>query len=147
MGSRWLRAKSKFLSFKDVKEILHSHLNYVVPDTKKWEQTAAYHLDKHTLVDAFVKNSGLGFAIPYLHNGQPYDYMPDFIARLKTEPLIQLILETKGYDPLAEVKKGAAERWVNAVNGDGSYGRWAYAMVRETSEVNGVVTKTAEGAN
>ena len=69
--------------------------------------------------------------------------MPDFIVRLKTDPPIHLILETKGYDPLAEVKKGAAERWVSAVNADGTYGRWAYEMVRQTTEVNDVVMKAA----
>ena len=120
---------------KEPKEVVHCHLNYVVPDTKKWEQQAAYYLDKHLMVDAFVKNAGLGFAIPYLYNGQHHDYMPDFIVRLKTEPPIHFILETKGYDPLAEVKKGAAERWVNAVNADGTYGRSAYQMVRQTGEV------------
>ena len=51
--------------------------------------------------DAFVKNAGLGFAIPYLHNGQMHDYVPDFIIRLKT-PDLHLILETKGYDPLGK---------------------------------------------
>jgi len=74
-------------------------LNYVVPDTAKWEQAAAYYIDGHELVDAFVKNAGLCFAIPYLYNGQMHDYMPDFIIRLKTNPSIHLILETKGYDP------------------------------------------------
>ena len=82
-------------------------------------------------VDAFVKNSGLGFAIPYLHNGQMHDYVPDFIVRLKTEPASHLILETKGYDPLEEVKAAAAERWVAAVNADGTYGPWAYTSREE----------------
>src|ERR1019366_6790391 len=54
-----------------------SHVNYVVPDTKRWEQSAAYYVDKHPAVHSFVKNAGLGFAIPYLHNGQMHDYMPD----------------------------------------------------------------------
>ncbi len=136
-------AEVDFWTGKEPKEVLHCHLNYVVPDTKKWEQQAAYYLDKHPMVDAFVKNAGLGFAIPYLHNGQPHDYMPDFIARLKTKPLVQLILETKGYDPLAEVKAAAAQRWVKAVNADGTYGRWAYAMVRQVNEVNETLTKAA----
>ena len=136
-------AEVDFWTSKDPKEVLHCHLNYVIPDTKKWEQQAAYYLDKHPMVDAFVKNAGLGFAIPYLHNGQPHDYMPDFIVRLKTEPPTHLILETKGYDPLAETKAGAAERWVNAVNADGTYGRWAYAMVRQTTEVNDAVVGAA----
>jgi type III restriction enzyme len=134
-------AEVDFWTSKEPREVIHCHLNYVVPDTKKWEQQAAYYIDKHPMVDAFVKNAGLGFAIPYLYNGQPHDYMPDFIVRLKTEPPIHLILETKGYDPLAETKAGAAKRWVDAVNADGTYGRWAYAMVRQVGEVSETVTK------
>ena len=64
-------------------EIVRSHVNYVVPDTKRWEQSAAYYIDKHNAVHSFVKNAGLGFAVPYLYNGQMHDYMPDFIIRLK----------------------------------------------------------------
>ncbi|MCP9470942.1 MAG: hypothetical protein NNA31_13195 [Nitrospira sp.] len=104
-------------------------------DTKQWEQSAAYYLDRHETVEAFVKNAGLGFAIPYLHNGQMHDYVPDFIVRLKTEPASYLILETKGYDPLEEVKGAAAERWVAAVNADGTYGTWRYAVIKKVSDV------------
>jgi type III restriction enzyme len=132
-------AEVDFWTSKEPKEVLHCHLNYVVPDTKKWEQQAAYYLDTHPSVDAFVKNSGLGFAIPYLHNGDPHDYVPDFIVRLKTEPPIHLVLETKGYDPLAEVKSGAAQRWVNAVNADGTYGRWGYAVARKTTDITEII--------
>jgi type III restriction enzyme len=46
-----------------------------------------------------------------------------------------LILETKGYDPLTDVKKAAAERWVAAVNAEGSYGRWGYALVKDVAEI------------
>jgi type III restriction enzyme len=127
-------AEVDYWTSREPREVIHCHLNYVVPDTKKWEQQAAYLIDKNAIVDAFVKNAGLGFAIPYLYNGQPHDYMPDFIVRLKIESPVHLILETKGYDPLAEVKKGAAERWVRAVNADGTYGTWAYAIVRQVSE-------------
>jgi type III restriction enzyme len=49
-----------------------------------------------------------------------HDYMPDFIIRSKTDPLIHLILETRGYDPREGVKRAAAERWVAAVNAEGS---------------------------
>lgn len=81
-------------------------------------------MDTHPKVEAFVKNAGLGFAIPYLHNGQPHDYVPDFILRLAGSPAVHLILETKGFDELAEVKAAAAERWVAAVNADGQFGAW-----------------------
>jgi type III restriction enzyme len=126
---------------RDVREVVQSHLNYVVADTKQWEQSAAYILDTHPSVDAFVKNAGLGFAIPYLHNGQPHDYIPDFIVRLKTNPAMHVILETKGYDELKEVKKQAAERWVNAVNADGSYGEWRYEIVLRPTDVAACIAK------
>ena len=133
-----------FWTSREPREVLHSHLNYVVPDTTRWEQQAAYYIDTHLAVDAFVKNSGLGFAVPYLYNGQMHDYIPDFIVRLKGQPPVSLILETKGYDPLADVKRAAAERWVAAVNAEGSYGEWAYRMVRSTTEVRGVISGVAK---
>ncbi len=136
-------AKVDFWTSRDVREVIHSHLNYVVADTKKWEQAAAYTIDKHEKADAFVKNAGLGFAIPYLHNGQPHDYMPDFIIRLKCEPPIQLILETKGFDELAEIKSQAAKRWTAAVNAEGSYGLWKYAVARKPEEVSKRIDEAA----
>jgi type III restriction enzyme len=120
---------------RDVREVVHSHVNYVVADTQRWEQSAAYAIDTHQDVAAFVKNAGLGFAIPYLHNGQPHDYVPDFLIRLKHTSPFHLILETKGYDPLSEVKTQAAQRWVHAVNADGSYGSWHYTVARKPEEV------------
>ena len=46
-----------------------------------------------------------------------------------------MILETKGFDELAEVKAAGAERWVAAVNADGQHGRWRFAMARRVAEV------------
>ena len=129
---------------REVREVIHCHLNYVVADTKQWEQSAAYVIDTHPGVEAFVKNAGLGFAVPYLHNGQMHDYVPDFIIRLKDVPETFLILETKGYDEQAEIKAQAAQRWVNAVNADGRYGRWAYAVARRPEEVRKRIDEAVE---
>jgi type III restriction enzyme len=126
-----------FWTSRDVREVVHSQVNFVVADTDKWEQTAAYFIDKHPAVAAFAKNAGLGFAIPYFHNGQMHDYVPDFLIRLKSDPPMHLILETKGYDELEDVKRAAAERWVNAVNAEGSYGRWAYRVAKKPTDVAG----------
>jgi type III restriction enzyme len=120
---------------------LHSHVKYVVADTKQWEQAAAFQIDKHPRVRAFVKNQGLGFAIPYMHNGQMHDYIPDFIVRLDNG--VHLILETKGYDPLDEVKAAAAYRWVDAVNADGSFGEWRYEVCRDTALITGILDRQA----
>ena len=127
---------------KDVREVSKSHLNYVVADTVKWEQQAAYVLDTHPAVESFAKNAGLGFAVPYIYNGQPHDYVPDFIVRSKADRAAYLILETKGFDDLAEVKAAAAARWVAAVNADGRFGRWAYAMTRKVDDVRRVLERS-----
>jgi type III restriction enzyme len=122
-----------------VREVLRSHVNYVVADTAKWEQSAAYYIDTHSAVRSFVKNAGLGFAIPYIHNGEPHDYVPDFIIRLDREGERYMILETKGFDPLKEVKEQAANRWVAAVNADRRYGKWQYRVASHPSEVRQIL--------
>jgi len=133
---------------RDVRQVTKSHLNYVVADTRKWEQQAAYILDTHGVVRSFAKNAGLGFAIPYIHNGQPHDFVPDFLVQLEGEPATMLILETKGFDELAEVKKAAAERRVAAVNADGQFGRWQFAMARSVEAVREIVgSVTAAGGS
>jgi type III restriction enzyme len=132
-----------FWTSKPVREVVHSHLNYVVADTKTWEQSAAYRIDNHKRVGAFVKNQGLGFAIPYLFNGQMHDYLPDFIVRLDNG--VQLILETKGYDERAEVKKAASQRWIDAMNVDGSFGTWCYRITHKPNEIPGIIDSVGEG--
>jgi type III restriction enzyme len=136
-------AEVDFWTSREPREVIHSHVNFIVPDTMRWEQSAAYLIDIHPAVESFVKNAGLGFAIPYLHNGQMHDYMPDFIVHLKTEPAIHLILETKGFDPLEEKKRAAAERWVAAVNADGNYGSWDYALAKKPLEVPELLQRSA----
>lgn len=99
----------------------------------KWEQSAAYRLDASPHVAAFVKNQGLGFAIPYLHVGGDHEYVPDFVVRLENG--VRLILETKGHDDLEHIKAQAAERWVRAVNADGRHGEWRYAVAHDVNEI------------
>jgi type III restriction enzyme len=130
-----------FWTSKEVREVRKSHLNYAVMDTKTWEQSAAFYLDTHPKVAAWVKNTNLGLAIPYTHNGQPHDYLPDFIVRLEGEGQRTLILETKGFDVTADVKKEAAERWVKAVNADGRFGLWSYVMVKDAGKIKAALSE------
>jgi type III restriction enzyme len=132
-----------FWTSKKVRDVRKSHLNYVVQDSK-WEQSAAYHLDHHARVVAFVKNQGLGFAIPYLHDGGLHNYIPDFIVRL--DNCVDLVLETKGHDVLEDVKRQAADRWVRAVNADGSFGEWRYELVHNMNEIPGLLDDAAARA-
>lgn len=127
-----------FWTAREVRGCRRSHLNLIVCDTAKWEQSTAYYLDKHPLVEAFARNAGLGLTIPYLHDGEAHDYVPDFVARIRSgESIVNLIVETKGYDPLAETKRAAAERWVAAVNADGKHGNWKYLLVRKPTDIWG----------
>lgn len=124
-----------FWTSREVREVVRSHVNYVVADTARWEQSAAYYLDTDPAVASFVKNAGLGLGIPYLHDGQQHEYLPDFVVRLAGAAERYLLLETKGYDPLKETKVAAARRWCAAVNHAGSYGSWAYAIVEAPERV------------
>jgi type III restriction enzyme len=130
---------------KPVREVAHCHLNFVVADTQVWEQSVAARLDKAPSVEAFVKNQFLGFAIPYYFNGQDHEYYPDFLVRLKGgDRPFTLILEVKGRpDEEVEVKAQAAQRWVDAVNAEGSFGRWGYAILRDPRETFAVVEEWA----
>jgi type III restriction enzyme len=134
-------AEVDFWTTKPVRETAKSHLNYVVADTKQWEQAAAYYLEASDRVVAYVKDQGLGFAIPYLHDGEGHDYIPDFIVRLDNG--VRLVLETKGHDPLEEVKAAAARRWCDAVNADGSFGEWRYAVAHEMPEIPNLLERSA----
>lgn len=55
-----------------------------------------------------------------------------------------LILENKGYDPLASAKEAGARRWVAAVNAEGSYGRWAYRLIKSPTDTPEAVRAAAD---
>jgi type III restriction enzyme len=139
-------AEVGFWTSKPVREVLKCHLNAMVADTARWEESAAYFLDTHDAVRAFVKNDHLGFAIPYLHDDEVHEYVPDFIVRLAVDGDHFLILEVKGFDPLKELKAQAAQRWVAAVNADGRYGRWQYAVATSPTATAQLVAGAASRA-
>lgn len=113
---------------KEPMPVLRSHVNVVVADSQ-WERIAATVLDSHPRVEAFVKNSGLGFAIPYTLRGTSHDYLPDFVVRVEGGQR-HLIVEIKGVtDEQTNAKKRAAEQWCEAVTGDGSFGRWDFLQI------------------
>jgi type III restriction enzyme len=135
-----------FWTSREVREVTRSPVNYVVADTKKWEQSAAYYIDTHPGVQAFVKNAGLGLGIPYLHNGQQHEYVPDFVVRMEDVEERYLMLETKGYDPLKDIKAAAAIRWCAAVNHHGGYGRWSYHVASAPEQIRAVLGEALHAA-
>ncbi len=99
---------------------------------------------------SFVKNSGLGFAIPYLHSGTGHDYMPDFIATLAHDHNRHVIVETKGLDDRLAQKSSAARRWAEAINRDGRFGKWSYLLLQDRARIaqeiaDGLAKAASEG--
>ena len=56
---------------------------------------------------------------------------------------MHLILETKGYDPLAEVKAGRGGALGAAVNADAKFGVWRFMLARSIPAVRELVDKAA----
>jgi type III restriction enzyme len=114
--------------------VQRSHVNFVVADSQ-WERIAATVLDTHPRVETFVKNSGLGFAIPYTLRGTAHDYLPDFVAKLDGGQR-HLIIEIKGViDEQSDAKKRAAQQWCEAVSGWGEQGRWDFMQLESRQTI------------
>ena len=131
------RGNTLYVDFHTTKTIFpvdRCHLNAMVADTKKWEQSAAFLLDAHPGVTKWVKNDRLGFFIPYRHHGLPAKYVPDFIVGTDADE--NVVVEIKGQvTDMADAKAKAAQRWVAAVNRLGDYGTWRYLFVTDPGRV------------
>lgn len=127
------RGSTRYVDFHTTKPICPAdkcHLNAMVADTEKWEQSAGFVLDTHPAVTRWVKNEHLGLRIPYRKHGVSAHYYPDFIAVLTTG--LTLLIEIKGrYADDADLKAKAAQRWVAAVNRCGDYGTWQYLVITD----------------
>jgi type III restriction enzyme len=114
-----------FHTGKELHEVQRCHLNAAVFDSD-WERQAAELLDSHLAVAAWVKNDRLGLVVPYRKDGTPRKYLPDFLVDLRNGR--HVIVEIKGQEGDAAIKKAAAERWCRAVSNDGRYGKWTYRL-------------------
>lgn len=116
-------SSTKYVNGNTVKEVYateKSHINFVVMDSN-WEAICAKTLEEIEMVECYVKNQFLGFAIPYTKDGKDHHYFPDFIVRIKSnhQPLTtkNLIIEISGMSKDKAEKKWFVEnRWLPAVN-------------------------------
>jgi len=139
-----IRSTSEMLTWytgKPCEPTKKSHINFCVFDST-WEATEAFHIDRNRSVEAWVKNDHLGFEIVYVFRGVVRKYRPDFMIRLTNG--VQLVLEVKGQDvPEAKAKHSALAEWVNAVNGHGGFGEWAWDVSFDISDVDEKLAKHA----
>lgn len=132
-----------FLTTKEVRETVKSHVNYVVADTEEWEQGVAKKLEQMPEVLAYVKNQNLGFSIPYEHQGAAHHYITDFIVILEMQDKskLNLLIEVTGKkDEKKKIKvKTAREFWIPAINNFGKYGKWAILEVQDIHETQNLI--------
>lgn len=131
------------------KKILHetapdkSHVNYAVCDSG-WEEILCRVVEEHPQTLAYVKNSGLGFEVPYMIGNEQKLYLPDFIILVDDghgqEDPLHLVAEVKGYRYVdANAKKSTMETyWIPGVNKLNTYGRWAFVELNEEHFTGGI---------
>jgi type III restriction enzyme len=110
-----------------------SHVNLCVFDST-WEASEAFELDRSKHVSAWVKNDHLGLQIAYVYQGIVKKYRPDFLIRLLSG--VMLVLEVKGQDSQEnKTKREFLDEWVRAVNAQGGFGVWAWAVSKHTKDI------------
>jgi len=120
----------------------HSHISHVVLDST-WEGSEAFQIDADKSVLAWVKNDHLGFVINYVFRGVFHKFYPDFLIKLSNGKM--LILEVKGKDDQQQrTKRDFLNEWIKAMNSDGRFGKWAWAVSFRTSDIKDILRKQSE---
>ncbi|MCD8289913.1 MAG: hypothetical protein LUC91_00235 [Prevotella sp.] len=133
---------------KDVYPTVKSHVNYVVADTSSWEQIAAKTLEELPQVVRYVKNHFLDFKIPYLDGSIEHNYIPDFIAVVKTadDKEANLIIEISGFsnDKTGHKdlkRKYTNDYWLPAANSLNTYGKWDFIEISDIDNIKALLTE------
>ncbi len=118
-----------------------SHISHCVYESS-WEASEAYFLDRSDLVQSFVKNDHLGFAILYNYKGVIRKYYPDFMIRLTNGS--HIVLEVKGQDDQQnKTKRKYLKEWIEAVNNHGGFGEWHSDISTEPGDIEDLIKKYA----
>ena len=120
-----------------------SHVNYVIAEDNSWQQIAAKTLDSMDCVECWVKNTYLGFRIPYTVGDENKEYQPTFIVRVKG---INLIVECEDFDGDKSGNKEAKRHylkdyWIPAANNLKTYGTWDLLEVRDIDQLEKLINE------
>ena len=128
---------------KSVYPTQKSHVNYVIAEDNSWQQIAAKTLDAMDCVECWVKNTYLGFRIPYTVGDENKEYQPTFIVRVKG---INLIVECEDFDSDKSGNKEAKRHylkdyWIPAANNLKTYGTWDLLEVRDIDQLEKLINE------
>lgn len=137
-----IKSTSKMVTWYTVRPCAlsnHSHISHVVYDSG-WESAEQFEVDHNDHIESWVKNDHLGFMINYVYNGVVHKYYPDFLIKMKNKKM--LVLEIKGKDDdQNRIKRAALKEWIDAVNGDGKFGRWYADVSFRPSDIKDILAK------
>ena len=119
-----------------------SHVNYVISEDDGWQKAAAQTLDSMKNVVCWVKNTFLGFRIPYTVGDENKEYQPTFIVRVKLneEDFVNLIVECEDFDNDHSGNNDAKRHylkdyWISAANNLKTYGQWDLLEIKGIDEL------------
>ena len=120
-----------------------SHINYVIAEDNSWQQIAAKTLDSMEIVETWVKNTYLGFRIPYTVGDENKEYQPTFIVKVKG---INLIVECEDFDSDKSGNKGdkrhyLKDYWIPAANNLKTYGTWDLLEVNDIDQLEELINE------
>ena len=120
-----------------------SHVNLVIAEDNSWQQIAAKTLDKMDCVECWVKNTYLGFRIPYTVGDENKEYQPTFIVKVKG---INMIVECEDFDSDKSGNKEAKRHylkdyWIPAANNLKTYGTWDLLEVRDIDQLEQLINE------
>lgn len=133
---------------KTVYPITKSHVNLIIADENSWQEIAAKKLDAMDNVVTWVKNTYLGFRIPYTVADENKDYQPTFIVRVKTpnDKEVNLIVECLDFDGDKSGNKDIKRNtllnyWIPAANNLKTYGTWDLLEVRDIDQLEKLINE------
>jgi type III restriction enzyme len=120
-----------------------SHVNFVIAEDNSWQKIAAKTFDAMDGVECWVKNTYLGFRIPYTVGDETKEYQPTFIVRVKG---INLIVECEDFDSDKSGNKDAKRHylkdyWIPAANNLKNYGTWDLLEVRDIDQLEKLINE------
>lgn len=133
---------------KTVHPITKSHVNLIIAEENSWQEIAAKKLDAMDCVVTWVKNTYLGFKIPYIVSDESKEFLPTFIVRVKTpnDKNVNLIVECQDYDGDKTGNRDAKRNylkdyWIPAANNLKTYGCWDLLEVNDIDQIDKLINE------
>ena len=133
---------------KTVHPITKSHVNLIIAEENSWQEIAAKKLDAMDCVVTWVKNTYLGFKIPYNVSDESKEFLPTFIVRVKTpnDKEVNLVVECQDYNGDKTGNKEAKRHylkdyWIPAANNLKTYGLWDLLEVNDIDQLDKLINE------